>query len=76
MLRPPDMTVAISLTNIGMVAHSTLKLVQDVRLKPLWYRVLESKNAFQSTLGSKNDQKFDVRCVFVDVSLKSFPDFQ
>ena len=68
--------MTISLTNIGVVANSTRELVQDVRLKVLWYRVLVSKNATQSSVGAENNQKFAIRDMLTDVFPKSVTNFE
>ena len=76
MLGPTDTTVTISLTNIGVVANSTRELVQNVRLKVLWYRVLESENATQSSVGAENNQKFAIGDMLADIFPKSVTNFE
>ena len=76
MLRPTDITVTVSLTDIGVVANSTRELVQDVRLKVMWYRVFESKNATQSSIRAKNNQKFAIFDVLLDVLTNTVANFE
>ena len=76
MLGPTDITVTVSLTDIGVVANSTRELVQDVRLKVMWYRVFESKNATQSLIRAKNYQKFAIFDVLLDVLTNSVANFE